>query len=108
MTSLPPFHYNVRMRPTCLVSQSRLFFGLPDSIKTTIAHPGGAEPQRGWGRMGGENSAAFHRSGVSGDGHVLADLRDAKVSKWSIGLSSRLLNGGFLSHYSHRNISTRD
>lgn len=46
--------------------QNRNFFTLSPEAKVNMAHPGGPIPQRGWSRLGAENSAKLHRSGVNG------------------------------------------
>lgn len=47
-----------------LFKLSKKFFELPDDVKQTVAHLGGPNPQRGWSRVGQENTASLYRKGL--------------------------------------------
>ena len=58
--------------------QSRKFFSIAPQEKRSIAHPGGSEPQRGFSKIGAENSSTLYRQGLLGT-QVTEDLSDARV-----------------------------
>jgi len=67
--------------------QNENFFSLSPQAKSDIAHPGGPIPQRGWSRLGAENSAKLNHSGINGgkegreaQGASEVDLSDSRVS----------------------------
>ena len=48
--------------------------------KDSIAHRPGPDPQRGWSKVGAENSSTLYRKGLL-KSEIAEDLRDARVSK---------------------------
>lgn len=63
--------------------QSKAFFRLEARDKMSFAHMPGPEPQRGWSKMGAENSSTLYRKGLLGS-EVAEDRRDARVWRTSI------------------------
>ena len=47
--------------------------------KSSIAHRPGPDPQRGWSKVGAENSSTLYRKGLL-KSQMAEDLRDARVS----------------------------
>lgn len=64
--------------------QSRKFFKIPLQEKRSIAHPGGSEPQRGFSKLGAENSSALYRKGLLGT-QGAEELSDARVRETTAG-----------------------
>ena len=60
-------------------TQNKLFFQMPAHDKSSIAHRPGPDPQRGWSKIGAENTSTLYRKGLL-KSHVAEDLRDARVS----------------------------
>jgi isopenicillin N synthase-like dioxygenase len=58
--------------------QNKNFFSLQTEDKMSIAHNPGPKPQRGWSKVGAENSSTLYRKGLLGS-EVTEDLRDARV-----------------------------
>ncbi|KAL9127031.1 MAG: hypothetical protein Q9217_004020 [Psora testacea] len=54
-----------------------MFFKIPPQEKRSIAHPGGSEPQRGFSKIGAENSSTLYRKGLLGT-QVTEELSDAR------------------------------
>ena len=69
-------------------TQNKLFFQMQAHDKSSIAHRPGPDPQRGWSRVGAENTSTLYRKGLL-KSHVAEDLTDARVS------------GKKLKHWSH-------
>ncbi|RBA09647.1 oxidoreductase [Fusarium proliferatum] len=57
---------------------SRAFFNLPLIVKDTVLHRAGPTPQRGWSKVGDEDSSALYRNGFLGQGKVegLSEFRE--------------------------------
>ena len=61
-----------------------MFFEISPQEKMSIAHPGGSEPQRGFSKIGAENSSTLYRKGLLGT-QMTEELSDARVRKSSAG-----------------------
>ena len=53
---------------------------MQEEHKVAIAHQGGSEPQRGFSRVGAENTAGLYRKGILKE-RITEDLRDSRVSE---------------------------
>lgn len=60
-------------------AKNKLFFQMQAHDKISIAHRPGPDPQRGWSKVGAENTSTLYRKGLL-KSHVAGDLRDARVS----------------------------
>ena len=76
---LPHWSSGLEQRSLADCKQNETFFALPQGEKLAIAHPGTSEPQRGFSRVGAENSARLYRKGVL-NLSTSEDLRDCRVS----------------------------
>ncbi|KAL9031256.1 MAG: hypothetical protein Q9196_000694 [Gyalolechia fulgens] len=77
-----------------------MFFRIPAQEKRSIAHPGGSEPQRGFSKIGAENSSTLYRKGLLG-APATEELSDARVREITAG-------GVGSSNNDDRNISTKE
>ena len=59
--------------------QNRRFFRIDQEEKLSIAHVNGSEPQRGYSKVGAENSSSLYKKGLLGT-QITQELRDARVS----------------------------
>jgi isopenicillin N synthase-like dioxygenase len=57
--------------------QSESFFNLPDEVKEKIACVRGPHPQRGWSRVGSEQTSKLRKENIQG--RNADELTDARV-----------------------------
>jgi hypothetical protein len=64
---------------------------MPAADKVAIAHQPGPSPQRGWSRVGAENSSKLYKKGFL-NCQVTEELKDARVSQRQLGRLPQCVN----------------